>query len=507
MAWAVAFSSDKSVYPLPRALFSCVVYVLESASRLCTSYKNKMAQKTITSDDFDFDYEVVKTKYTGKVNRFLQMQYDNAPYTREWINKTMLKVKFWRNTESSNPTKSCHPVQINDDVYDVVTINGVEKLVCLKNNKVLEVLDSEESFNVFVDFHLRDKHCRGKGFCRMYNVLNNFFDFSNVFLESFLTSCNVCFKVSNINKENKTTDEHVKGDTFNGLVHIIVLDISSCIATIHEYKYLLVYRETVSGYVLLRPLTELDEGEVASELYKIFVDFGPPETIQTTHIDFLKEVLILLKRSPIKYKTIVSDEILDGGDLKCKIVDYINKWTECSSCSDWPLTCYAIQFSMNTEGDKAMEKVFGRRVGQTAKRILFPNKENKSEVVPTSTKDSRDSASSVSFDEDNMSDTENMSSVDGESTSMDTESILNFADCGSATDQSTDKPEKLKCIVCDHVFLFTSNINTCTRCKKFVHIYCGLRITADSENFEEIEFICNNCLDLDSKVKISKSSI
>ncbi|CAH2230230.1 jg19984 [Pararge aegeria aegeria] len=279
-------------------------------------------------EDCLFNYDAVKMAYNTRVNNCLKTKKAGL-WTRNKVRESILRIRTYRQKQKSG--LPCLPVTIEGTEVDIATENGVEILILVKDKKIIEVLPCEDCFDVFVDLHLRQSHA---GYARMSEVLQTYFYFSSVHLECFVLSCNVCIQQrgEDINML-QASDKDLENKQCNLLVHITFLDVIDVTRSVNVnenfgFTYMLVYKEMASGYILLRPLKKLDPEEVALELYNIFTDFGPPETIETTHIDFLIVVMDLLKETPIKYYCTISDNQSDNETLRCEITENINEWME-----------------------------------------------------------------------------------------------------------------------------------------------------------------------------------
>lgn len=466
-----------------------------------------------TFEDIDFDYEAVKMAYIDKVNKSSK----RTMWNRHKENKLIVKI-----VRENAPLS--HPISLFDsetNEYANLRVDLAKKeaehvLTC--TNSHIQVLPYEDCFDIFVDLHLREFHA---GFDVMYPILQKYFYFSkHLLLECFLPSCNVCIArhlkdriqnsiiINQIQNPSKGTssDERANDNNLNLEACIMFLGMTSVQPNEKdEFKYLLVYRQEESEYILLRPLLELDAEEVAIELYNIFVDFGPPETIKTTHLNFIKDVLKLLQLTPIKYNCKVYVNPFNGDYLRNKITGYINEWIKKCDSSNWPAACYIVQFSLNTEshgsnGINPMERLFGKRAGQRATTRL--SREQKDKSLPSTSK-GNSSTSEVStstnpffIKEKPKTPAKGISSVSSEEGSNSaTESLDSMHSVKvekSTPIEGLDSTGKNLCKVCHRIIMF--DVHTCTKCNQFIHLFCGLRVAVDLRSFSEFQVVCHSCL-------------
>ena len=104
-------------------------------------------------------------------------------------------------------------------------------------------------------------------------------------------------------KKNKSVNhglvvKPLRSDLFNSGTQIDLVDMQSlpCIVDGKTYRYILNCQDHLTKFIHLRALDAKTGVNVATELYKIFCEFGPPVIIQSDNgTEFRNELVVALK--------------------------------------------------------------------------------------------------------------------------------------------------------------------------------------------------------------------
>lgn len=167
----------------------------------------------------------------------------------------------------------------------------------------------------------------------------------------------------------------------------------------NNYKYLLIYKDEKTNFIQLRPLNDCNEADIAVELVKILMDFGPPECISVDE-DNVKLFQLILKRVDILSNTKIqlAKHKADSAVIK-QVAQNIVHWMNKTSCTNWGTGCHVVQWEMNNldeDGKTPFYRVFGYKYtgfGYKSKYSAgseFESSETLEEVVDQVTEDTEE---------------------------------------------------------------------------------------------------------------------
>jgi hypothetical protein len=124
--------------------------------------------------------------------------------------------------------------------------------------------------------------------------------------------------------------------------------------------------DKLTHFIHIRPLCSTEVSDVAVELYKMFMDFGLPETIETSEDKYYKLVIKavnLIEPEAITYVATPSDPV---NDCRAAVILNLQKWMKESNCDDWTVACSMVQYAMNNTHNTDInctpyKAVFGRK--------------------------------------------------------------------------------------------------------------------------------------------------
>lgn len=191
-----------------------------------------------------------------------------------------------RYTSLLNEVKQAKSVKVKQTVhyrrlkrYDILKIGGEEKLiypVSADKEEILYYTSFDELFNVTHDAHIAVGH---GGRTRMIKELAR--KYKNVTVEAIVTYlrlCETCQKKQKILKKGIVV-KPILHNELNSRCQIDLIDMQS--NPDRDMKFILLYQDHLTKFVLLKPLHSKTADEVAYHLLDIFSTFGAPNIIHS----------------------------------------------------------------------------------------------------------------------------------------------------------------------------------------------------------------------------------
>uniref|UniRef100_A0A8C4SWK5 Integrase catalytic domain-containing protein n=1 Tax=Erpetoichthys calabaricus TaxID=27687 RepID=A0A8C4SWK5_ERPCA len=176
-------------------------------------------------------------------------------------------------------TKRKHDSIIEDVKYDVLTVQGCEKLIeplSDARESVKKFVHAEELFDILYSTHL--SICHG-GRDRRIKQLNTLYkNITQAQIKMFLDLCEPCQQKPKSVKKGIVV-KPVISSHFNSRCQVNLIDYQS--QPDLKFKFLLVYKDHLTKFVVLKPLTSKRAGEVAYNLLDIFLLFGAPSILHS----------------------------------------------------------------------------------------------------------------------------------------------------------------------------------------------------------------------------------
>uniref|UniRef100_A0A8C5Q829 Integrase catalytic domain-containing protein n=1 Tax=Leptobrachium leishanense TaxID=445787 RepID=A0A8C5Q829_9ANUR len=168
--------------------------------------------------------------------------------------------------------------------YDVLTVQGCEKLIAPLSDarkSVTKFVHAEELFDILYSTHLSIGHGGRDRMIKQLNTLYN--NITQGQIKMFLDLCDPCQQ-----KRGKKRD-CCKADSFNSRCQVDLIDYQS--QPDGKFKFLPVYQDLVTKFVVLKPLTSKRADEVPN-LLDIFLLFGTPSILHSDNgRDFCNKIL------------------------------------------------------------------------------------------------------------------------------------------------------------------------------------------------------------------------
>ncbi|XP_063290440.1 zinc finger protein 420-like [Pelobates fuscus] len=163
--------------------------------------------------------------------------------------------------------------------YDVLTVQGCEKLIAPLSDvreSVKKFVHAEELFDILYSTHLSIGH---GGRDRMIKQLNTLYtNITQAQIKMFLDLCEPCQQKQKSAKKGIVVKPIISSH-FNCRCQVDLIDFQS--QPDGKFKFLLVYQDHLTKFVVLKPLTSKQADEVAYNLLDIFLLFGAPSILHS----------------------------------------------------------------------------------------------------------------------------------------------------------------------------------------------------------------------------------
>ena len=161
------------------------------------------------------------------------------------------------------------------------------------------VLVIEELYDIMLRTHIEHNHVRKKGLYK--RLLRQYHGVTEKACKIFLQSCEECHLRKSKKSIKSLVVKPISSTRFLPRCQVDLIDFRD-ISDEHNksesgirFKWLLVYQDHFTKYVLLRPLKRKSADAVANTPYSIFKEFGPPHILQSDNGgEFCNETLFTL---------------------------------------------------------------------------------------------------------------------------------------------------------------------------------------------------------------------
>ncbi|KAL0861622.1 hypothetical protein ABMA27_009121 [Loxostege sticticalis] len=314
-----------------------------------------MKTKQIASDSVSTSLDLgdFKEKYYAELSKHYESQTKSLvikPWTKQKVLEVIQQVKTAKVTMQSSVQRTL-PKTYWHLRYDVVKIDDEEFLIMKKDkpgDPTIRVVPYEEYYDVLIKVH---KDCEHGGCNKMYNLIKESHFVARRAIEIFVSLCPVCISKSNIPR--KGIGGCYSLSNFNkSRGQIDLIDMQS--VPDGQFKWILNYQDLSTRFVHLRPLCSKEASEVGFELLKIFLEFGVPSALQSSHgIEFTAKVIEEIAQLWPECKIIdcVSHQpqIQDSGECSDQdIENMVWSWMRNNTSPEWVTGCFFVQFIKNT---------------------------------------------------------------------------------------------------------------------------------------------------------------
>lgn len=211
------------------------------------------------------------------------------------------------------------------------------------DSPIVRIIPISEYFDILYDIHSLYKH--GGRDKMLYNIRDKYY-IQKKAVEIFVALCPTCAAKRNLGKKLNPHD-------FNSGSDLDFIDMRNSPDGV--YNWLLLYQIKKTMFLHLRPLKTTQPAEVALELAKIFLEFGPPHAVHSSNgKEFTQEVVKGVKNIWPECKINVRNNGSSDYNKK-EIDDMLKNWMQ-ENGSNWALGCYFVQYEKNTTLNRVLGK-------------------------------------------------------------------------------------------------------------------------------------------------------
>ncbi|XP_030765291.1 KRAB-A domain-containing protein 2-like [Sitophilus oryzae] len=252
--------------------------------------------------------------------------------------------------------------------YDVLLVQGMEKLIVPLNNESVDVIyyvHDDELFDILQEVHTSTGH---GGRDRMMKKTKE--KYKNIVRTEVLLFINLCVSCQTKQKRQKKgiVSKPTIFNDWNSRCQVDLIDYQS--HADGKYRYVLVYQDHLTKFVILRPLETKRSEEVAYQLLDVFTMFGAPVVLQSDNgRDFCSKIIEELKKLWPELKMVHGEPRQSQDSLECANQDVENMlttWMLQNETEHWSQGLRFVQFMKNSalhSGIKRSpyEAMFGRK--------------------------------------------------------------------------------------------------------------------------------------------------
>ncbi|XP_055947020.1 KRAB-A domain-containing protein 2-like [Argiope bruennichi] len=215
----------------------------------------------------------MKEKFESLLNK-RDVKENSSSLTREKLLSLIADVKKSKTSDKKVP-RDYWLLQH----YDVLEVQGVEKLIVPVTNATSDVMfycSSDSLFDILHETHLSIGH---GGRDRMIKELNlRYKNITQNDIKVFLNFCESCQQKRKAGRKNVVVKPMIFSH-MNSRCQVYLIDFQS--QPDGNYKFILVYQDHLTKFVVLRPLQTKRAEEIAGQLLDISPMFGAPCILQS----------------------------------------------------------------------------------------------------------------------------------------------------------------------------------------------------------------------------------
>lgn len=326
-----------------------------------------MLNETIENVTVESAQDSDKEEFFVKVNQFYQGREESLkkPWTKQRVSEVINDVKNGQVAERAGKRKT--PSQYHFcSKYDVL-ITGQEEHLTFKRqapeDPIRYILPLEDYYEKLKEVHAS---CGHGGRDKMIYALKKSCVIPKPVVEIFVSLCKVCLKKRSQPRKGLVSRPIVSKD-FNVRGQVDLIDLQT--AADGQYQWLMNYQDNATKFLHLRPLHSKRAVEVASELLKIFLEFGAPHILQSDNgrefvAAIIQELTSLWPECKIvhgrpRYPQSQGSVERSNQDVE----NMLRAWMEDNKSTRWSIGCYFVQWQKNSS--------FHRTIGRSPYRALF----------------------------------------------------------------------------------------------------------------------------------------
>lgn len=156
--------------------------------------------------------------------------------------------------------------------FNVIEVDGIQKLIANSwNNEIRYYLTIDEVYDEIKSAHLAIGH--GGRDRLIHEMSKKFANVTRDMINLFLSLCE-CYRLKRVNKKKGIVTEQNSYSPMDSRCKVDLIDmVSRCD---RDKKFIMVYQDHLTKFIILRALREKTEIEVAYNLIDIFTTFGAP---------------------------------------------------------------------------------------------------------------------------------------------------------------------------------------------------------------------------------------
>lgn len=287
-------------------------------------------------------------------------------WTEDYENKVIQILKVI-NEKEPNVNKDRQFYHIKSS-FKLISLGGVTKVCRIKDNRIMTT--KNHAGNIIRDLHVA---CGHKGEKKTYKkVAEHYANIPMFMIKRYIQQCERCTeKTKKITQAGIVVRPLITQD-LNQRAQVDLIDFQSLADG--SYRYIMHYKEHLTKFSLLRPLTSKRAAEVAKELFGIFSDFGAPHVLQSDNgreftANIIKELatlwqdLVLVNGRPRHPQ---SQGCVERSNSSVK--DSLIAWMRDNKTSSWSTGLRYVQWALNTTYHEAIKmQPYKAMFGQTPK--------------------------------------------------------------------------------------------------------------------------------------------
>lgn len=285
--------------------------------------------------------------------------YEILPDTTSNIHATQMDLKKYNMLiQLVNETKKGSKLSLNKKWllknYDVLVIGGQEHLIApIEKSQIRYYVPKEQLYDILYETHQSIEH---GGLKIMKATLDKKYkNISYTEIQRFLDVCEECSQKQR--GKNKGLED---GAHLNSRCQVDLIDFQS--QADGDYKFIMVYQDHQTKFVILRPLKTQTAKEVAKHILSIFYIFGAPKVLQSENgREFCDDITEILNIKWPGLEIVYSEprySQFKGSVLRTnhEIENMITTWMIEQRCNNWSEELEHIQFMKNRSYHTELKK-------------------------------------------------------------------------------------------------------------------------------------------------------
>lgn len=304
-----------------------------------------VARKSVSPKPIDGPFHYGRAQQREIYDRKLQELLANKCHKiidRKYVTKTLARVQKAKQDRAIGCSLS--KLQSRTlELFDVILFeDGSHKLIEARKDPsepIKEYIVAEEAFDILMEAHLATNH----GSCNklMKYAKEKHMIINKACLTILVSVCEFCQKKRKSLKSSKNNKKTIiRSKCFAFIIDMIAYPDG-------PFNFILVVRDSHTKFVHLRPITFIEENEIGTELFKLFMDFGAPSILAVKGSIFFHGVVTVLKSLWPEYDFIVEKSNVDFQSWANTILHNLNEWTIAAKVKNWSVGCQLTQWKMN----------------------------------------------------------------------------------------------------------------------------------------------------------------